>query len=293
MSGHLSRNDECWCKSGRKYKKCHWEMDEKLADLEQKGMEVPPHRLIHNAQEIEGVRRASRLTASILDMVQERIHIGVTTEEIDQWVYDMTVANGGYPADLNYEGYPKSCCTSINHVICHGIPDKTALKAGDIVNVDITCELNGYYGDASRMFVMEGASEEAKKLVQVTKECLELGIQAVKPYCRIGDLADAIEKHAKANGYSVVREFGGHGICTQMHDDPFIFHYSDGNKNQGMVLVPGMIFTIEPMINAGDHRLKILKDGWTTVTRDGSLSAQWEHTMVVTGDGVEILTVTD
>ncbi len=291
MSHHGSRNDECWCKSGKKYKKCHWEQDEKLAELARKGIEIPPRRLIRRPEQIEGVRKASRLTAQILDMVQERIHVGVTTEEIDQWVYDMTLANGGYPADLNYEGFPKSCCTSINQVICHGIPDQTKLKAGDIINVDITCELNGYYGDASRMFVMEGATEEARNLVAVTKECLDLGIQQVKPFNRIGDIAFAVEQHALKHGYSVVREFGGHGICDKMHDEPFVHHY--GPRDRGMVLVPGMIITIEPMVNAGDFHLKILPDGWTVVTRDGSLSAQWEHTILVTEDGYEVLTVTE
>ena len=281
------RNEFCWCGSGRKYKKCHWEQDERLIELGHKGIEVPSRRLIRTPEQIEGVRKASRLTAQILDMVQERIHVGVTTEEIDQWVYDMTVKNGGRPADLGYEGFPKSCCTSVNNVICHGIPDQTVLKEGDIVNVDITCELNGFYGDASRMFVMEGASEEAKQLVRVTKECMELGIAEMKPFCRIGDIAYAVEQHAKQYGYSVVREYGGHGICDRMHDDPFVHHY--GPRDRGMVLVPGMIITVEPMINAGDRHLRTLRDGWTTVTRDGSLSAQWEHTIVVTEDGYEII----
>ena len=285
------RNEFCWCGSGKKYKKCHWEQDERLIELGHKGIEIPARRLIRTPEQIEGVRKASRLTAQILDMVQEKIHVGVTTEEIDRWVYDMTVANGGYPADLGYEGFPKSCCTSINNVICHGIPDKTVLKEGDIVNVDITCELNGFYGDASRMFVMEGASEEAKQLVRVTKECMELGIAEIKPFCRIGDIAYAVEQHAKQFGYSVVREYGGHGICDRMHDDPFVHHY--GPRDRGMVLVTGMIITVEPMINAGDFRLKLLKDGWTSVTRDGSLSAQWEHTIVVTEDGHEVLTVSE
>ena len=283
------RNEECWCGSGRKYKKCHQEQDERLHELEQRGIDVPKRSMIKTEADIEGIRKAGKITHEVLDIVAEHIRPGVTTEMINRWVHDATVERGGYPATLNYKGYPKSCCTSINDCICHGIPDSAvSLKAGDIINVDITTIYEGYYGDSSRMFIMGEASEEANTLVKVAEECLYLGIEEVKPYNRIGDIAFAVESHALQYGFSVVREFGGHGIGKEFHEEPFVHHY--GPRNRGMVLVPNMVFTVEPMINAGDFRLKILKDGWTTITRDGSLSAQWEHTLRVTETGYEILT---
>ena len=284
------RNEECWCGSSRKYKKCHQAQDERLEELYQRGIEVPSRDLIKTEADIEGIRRAGAITNAVLDIVAENIRPGITTEAINSWVHEATVERGGYPAPLNYKGYPKSCCTSINDCICHGIPSPdTVLKEGDIVNVDVTTVYQGYYGDASRMFIMGEVSPNAAKLVKVAEECLYLGIEQVKPFNRVGDIAYAVESHAKKHGFSVVREFGGHGIGKEFHEPPFVHHY--GPRDRGMVLVPNMVFTVEPMINAGDFRLRILKDGWTAITRDGSLSAQWEHTVRVTETGYELLTV--
>lgn len=283
----LNRNDVCWCGSQKKYKKCHLEQDERLAQLEQAGDEVPGRDLIKTEQQIEGIRKACQLSKSILDSLEARILPGLRTDTIDQWVHDYTISHGAYPASLNYKGYPCSVCTSINEVICHGIPDARELKDGDIVNIDVTSILDGYYGDTSRMFLVGDPSPLARQLVEVARECLCLGIEQVKPFNRIGDIAYAIEQHAREHGFSVVRDFGGHGVGLQFHEEPFVQHY--GAKEEGMVLVPNMVFTIEPMINAGGYKCHILEDGWTTLTADGSLSAQWEHTVRVTNDGVEIL----
>ena len=283
----LSRNDPCWCGSGTKYKKCHLEQDVRLEELEQMGNPVPSRKLIKTEEQIDGIRRACRLSNDILDMVKNKIKSGITTNEINQWVHEYTVMHGAIPAPLNYEGFPRSVCTSINNVICHGIPDDTSLCEGDIINVDVTSILGGYYGDVSRMFLIGEPSQQARELVRVARECLYLGIEQVKPFNRIGDIAYAIEQHANRYGYSVVQEYGGHGVGIDFHEEPFVQHY--GQKDCGMVLVPNMVFTVEPMINAGSYKLKRLADGWTTVTLDGSLSAQWEHTVRVTETGVEIL----
>ncbi len=284
----LSRNDLCWCGSGKKYKNCHLKQDEKLIAMEDEGLIIPPREIIKTAEQIEGIRKSGEVTKKVLDMVGERIGEGVTTDEINTWVHEYTLKLGAIPAPLNYMGYPKSVCVSINEVVCHGIPSDRALKNGDIVNVDVTSILNGYYGDASRMFIIGEASEKAVRLVEMAKECLYIGIEQVKPFATIGDIGYAIQKHAESKGYSVVREYGGHGIGLQFHEDPFVDHC--GQKHTGVVLVPGMTFTIEPMINEGTYRCKVLEDGWTAVTADGKLTAQWEHTVLVTEDGVEILT---
>ncbi len=283
----ISRNDPCWCGSGKKYKKCHLEQDERLIELEIAGWEVPTRDLIKTGEQIEGIRRACQLSNEILDMVATRIEVGVKTKDIDRWVYDYTIAHGAIPACLNYEGFPCSVCTSINHVVCHGIPDHNRLQDGDIVNVDVTSILDGYFGDVSRMFLIGDPAEPARDLVRVARECLYIGIEQVKPFNRIGDIGYAIEQHANRHGYSVVQTYGGHGVGLEFHEDPFVQHY--GEKDNGMVLVPNMVFTIEPMINMGDYRIHRLEDGWTVVTRDGSLSAQWEHTVRVTETGVDIL----
>ncbi|MCZ6533777.1 MAG: methionyl aminopeptidase [SAR324 cluster bacterium] len=289
------RNDPCWCGSGRKYKKCHM-----MADKREKppawGMghvgDTSGHHvntsLIKSKAQIEGIRKAGRLNKRILDMLEERIREGVTTIQIDQWVHELTVANNGVPAPLNYKQFPKSVCTSVNEVVCHGIPEKRKLLSGDIMNVDVTSILQGYYGDSSRMFMIGEVSPEARKLVQVTKECLEIGIAQVKPGGFVGDIGSAIQDYAEQRGYSVVRDFVGHGTGLRFHEDPQIPHF--GQKGKGHPFLPGMVFTIEPMINAGHYATTILKDGWTAVTRDGSLSAQWEHTLAVTSDGVDVLT---
>lgn len=283
----LNRNDFCWCGSQKKYKKCHLEQDERLAQLEQAGDEVPGRKLIKTEQQIEGIRKACQLSKSILDRLEGRIIPGLRTDTIDQWVHDDTISQGAYPAPLNYKGYPRSVCTSINEVICHGIPDARELKDGDIVNIDVTSILDGYYGDTSRMFLVGDPSPLARQLVEVARECLYIGIDQVKPFNRIGDIAYAIEQHARKHGFSVVRDFGGHGVGLEFHEEPFVQHY--GAKEEGMILVPDMVFTIEPMINAGSYKCRTLADGWTTLTADGSLSAQWEHTVRVTPSGVEVL----
>lgn len=245
--------------------------------------------IIKTPAQIEGIRKAGHLTRDILDAITERIAPGITTEQINTWVHEMTLANGAIPAPLNYRGYPKSVCTSINEVICHGIPSPDrVLQSGDILNVDVTSILDGYYGDSSRMFLIGNVSDEARKLVEVTRECMELGIAQVRPGNRLGDIGHAIQQHAESHGYSVVRAFVGHGTGIQFHEAPDVLHY--GIPGTGARLEPGMVFTIEPMINLGDYRVKVLDDGWTAVTIDGSLSAQWEHTVLVTEDGVEILT---
>ncbi|ADL51036.1 methionyl aminopeptidase [Clostridium cellulovorans] len=285
----LNRNDECWCGSGKKYKKCHIDMDLKLEEMEKVGYEIPPRNIIKTPEQIEGMRKSAKITTGILDLVEEKIKEGMSTEEIDILVYNYTIEHGGIPADLNYDGYPKSVCVSRNDIVCHGIPNKEEkLLNGDIVNVDVSTILDGYYSDASRMYLIGEVSEEAQRLVRVSKECLYKGIEAVKPYNTLGDMANAIQSHAEANGYSVVVEFGGHGIGLGFHEDPFVPHV--GKPGEGMVMVPGMTFTIEPMINQGAPDIAILDDEWTVVTDDGSLTAQWEHTVLVTETGVEILT---
>ncbi|ABI69031.1 methionine aminopeptidase, type I [Syntrophomonas wolfei subsp. wolfei str. Goettingen G311] len=264
------------------------EQDLYLEDFKRKGILVPERKLIKTEAQIEGIRRSCQLTKSILNLVEERIEAGISTAEIDRWVNDALAAAGAYPATLNYQGFPASVCTSINEVICHGIPSARKLKEGDIVNVDITSILDGYYGDASRMFMIGEVSAEAKKLVQVARECLYLGIEQVKPFNRIGDIAFAIEQHANKHGFSVVRDFGGHGVGLEFHEDPFVQHY--GPQDSGMLLVPNMVFTVEPMVNVGTYRCRKLDDGWTTITADNSLSAQWEHTVRVSENGVEVMT---
>lgn len=285
----LDRNDQCWCGSGQKYKKCHLNFDEKLKELTNQGYIVPSRDMIKNEEQIEGIRRSARINNEVLDLVSKNIREGITTEEIDKLVYDYTTSQGGVPATLNYHGYPKSLCTSINDIVCHGIPSKDViLKNGDIINVDVSTIFNGYYSDASRMFMIGNVSNEARRLVEVTKECLEKGIEAVKPWGFLGDIGAAIKEHAESNGYSVVRDFGGHGIGLQFQEEPFVCHY--GNRDEGMVLVPGMVFTIEPMINEGDYEIFVdSKDDWTVFTEDGSLSAQWENTLLVTEEGIEII----
>ena len=285
----LNRNDLCWCKSGLKYKKCHLEFDEKLHHLRRKGHIVPKRNLIKTKDQIEGIKKSAKINNGLLDLISEKIKEGMATEEIDKLAYDYTVSNGGIPATLNYDGYPKSICVSINNEVCHGIPNKDViLKSGDIVNVDATTILNGYYSDASRMFMIGEVNEEAKKLVQVAKECLNKGMEEVKPWGFLGDIGAAIQEHSESNGYSVVRDFGGHGVGLDIHEEPFVFHF--GKRGTDMVLVPGMVFTIEPMINAGSHEIFIDEnDGWTVLTADGSLSAQWEHTVLVTEEGIEVI----
>lgn len=285
----ISRNDPCWCGSGKKYKKCHEAFDRKLLSLKLKGKKVPSHKIIKSEEDMKWIREAGKINTGALDLVAEKIHAGMTTAEIDQLVHDYTIEHGGIPAPLGYEGFPKSCCTSINDQICHGIPDDTVLKEGDIVNVDCTTIYHDHYADASRMFCIGEVSLAAKKLVDVTKECLEAGIAAVKPWGHLGDIGAAIQEIAHKNGYSVVTDYCGHGVGNGFHEDPYVHHV--GTKDTGMILAPGMVFTIEPMINEGVASLFIDADNdWTSYTDDGKLSAQWENTLIVHEDGVEIVT---
>ncbi len=286
---NLNRNDLCWCGSGLKYKKCHIDFDNKLNALKSQGFQTPPRNIIKTQEQIEGIRKSAKINNAVLDLVGKNIKEGMSTEEIDKLVYDYTISQGAIPATLNFEGYPKSLCTSINDEVCHGIPSEhIILKNGDIINIDVSTILDGYYSDASRMFIIGEASEEAKKLVEVSRECLYKGIEAVKPWGFLDDIGAAVQAHAEKHGYSVVKDFGGHGIGLEFHEEPFVAHY--GKKGQGMILVPGMVFTIEPMINAGSYEIVIdSDDDWTVFTEDGSLSSQWEHTILVTEDGIEIL----
>jgi len=235
------------------------------------------------------MRIAGALTRQVLDMIGPHIQPGVTTVELDEICHSFIVdALDAIPAPLNYRGFPKSICTSVNHVVCHGIPGGKRLKNGDIINVDITVIKDGFHGDASRMFAVGQASVLGRRLIKTTQECLDKGIATVRPGSHLGDIGAAIQQHAHAAGFSVVREYCGHGIGRGFHEDPQVLHY--GTVGQGLEIRPGMTFTIEPMINAGRPETRLLSDGWTVVTKDHSLSAQWEHTLAVTDSGVEILT---
>jgi len=245
---------------------------------------------IKTPEEIEKMRIAGRLAAEVLEMIGPRVQAGITTNELDQICHDYIVnEQQAIPAPLNYHGFPKSICTSVNHVICHGIPNEKRLKNGDMVNIDITVIKDGYHGDTSKMFFVGEPSIKGQRLSRVAYECMRLGIELVKPGTQLGDIGHAIQQYAETNHYSVVREYCGHGIGKQFHEDPQVLHY--GNPGTGLTLEPGMTFTIEPMINAGKRQVKLLKDGWTVVTKDHSLSAQWEHTVLVTETGHEILTL--
>ena len=267
------------------------ELEKKVMSFEQQGCLVPDRKLIKTQEQIEGIRRSGVINTGVLDLVAQEIRPGMTTLEIDKLVYDYTVGHGAIPAPLNYEGFPKSVCTSINEVVCHGIPSEfDVLEEGDIVNVDVSTILDGYYSDASRMFVVGGKTTPQKqKLVDVARECLEIGMQAAQPYGFVGDIGHAIAQHAHKNGFSVVRDLCCHGVGLEFHEEPEVLHY--GKKRTGMLLVPGMVFTIESMINMGDWRVFVdEEDGWTVVTEDELPSAQWEHTFVMTEHGLEILT---
>jgi len=245
---------------------------------------------IKTPEEVEKMRVAGRLAADVLRMIRPHVVPGVATEELDRLCHDYIVnVQQAVPAPLNYRGFPKSICTSVNHQVCHGIPGEKRLKKGDIVNIDITVIKDGYHGDTSKMFFVGEPSVQARRLVQVTHECMMRGIATVRPGARLGDIGWAIQRHAEAHGFSVVREYCGHGIGREFHEDPQVVHF--GEPGTGMVLETGMTFTIEPMINAGRRDIKLLPDSWTVVTHDHSLSAQWEHTVLVTPTGVEILTV--
>ncbi|MDO4473648.1 MAG: type I methionyl aminopeptidase [Eubacteriales bacterium] len=265
-------------------------LDLKLLKLQAQGHIVPDKSLLKTPEQIEAIRKSAALNTAVLDHVEAHLRAGMSTAEIDKLVFDYTTAHGGIPAPLNYEGFPKSVCTSINNVICHGIPDENEiLEEGDIINVDVSTILNGYFSDASRMFTIGKVSPEAEKIVRVTKECVELGLAAAKPWGHLGDIAHAINTHARKNGYTVVEEIGGHGIGLEFHEEPFVSYVAP--KGTEMVLVPGMMFTIEPMINEGSPDFFIDEDnGWTVYTIDDGLSAQVEYMVLVTETGIEVLT---
>ncbi|MFM2043206.1 MAG: putative methionine aminopeptidase type Map [Pseudomonadota bacterium] len=244
---------------------------------------------IHEAADFEGMRRAGRLAAATLDMIGEHVRPGVTTEDLDRLCHDFMIAHGAVPATLGYKGYTKSSCISINHVVCHGIPGPKRLMDGDILNIDVTCILDGWYGDSSRMYIAGNAGVKARKLIDVTYEAMMRGIEVVRPGATLGDVGHAIQRYAESHRFSVVRDFCGHGLGQVFHAAPSVLHY--GEPGQGAELKEGMFFTIEPMINAGRYDVKILPDGWTAVTRDKSLSAQFEHSIGVTATGYEIFTL--
>ncbi len=246
--------------------------------------------IIKTPEQIEGIRKSSKLAAKSLMMIEEHVKAGVSTEELNKLIHNFIVKNNAIPATLNYGGFPKSCCISVNEVVCHGIPSERILKNGDILNIDVTTILNGYYGDTSKMFTIGKVSANAKKLIDVTKESLQIGINEVKPGNRFGNIGYAISKFVEKHGYSVVYEYCGHGVGLRFHEEPQVEHKAP--KDSGEVMQPGMIFTIEPMINLGmPHVVTSKKDGWTVTTKDKKLSAQFEHTVLVTETGYEILTL--
>ncbi len=246
--------------------------------------------IIKTPEEIEKIRVAGQLAAEVLTMIEPYVKPGVTTEELNAICHDHIVnKQKAIPAPLNYRGFPKSICTSVNHQVCHGIPGNKRLKNGDIINIDITVIKDEYHGDTSKMFFVGKPSVIAKRVTHIARDCLYIGINTVKPGATLGDIGAAIQDYAERHGMSIVREYCGHGIGKIFHEDPQVLHY--GNKGTGLVLEPGMTFTIEPMVNAGKRHVKLLSDDWTVVTKDHSLSAQWEHTLAVTADGVDILTL--
>ena len=265
-------------------------IDQRLLLLTMQGHMTPHKGLLKTPEQIEGIKKSAALNTAILDHVAKHIQTGMSTADIDKLVYDYTTSHGGIPAPLGYEGFPKSVCTSLNNEVCHGIPDENViLKEGDIINVDVSTILDGYYSDASRMFAIGKISPRAQRLLKVTEECVKRGLAAAKPWGHLGDIAHAINSHAKANGYSVVEDIGGHGIGLEFHEEPYVSYVTP--KGTEMVLVPGMMFTIEPMINEGSPDFFVDEEnGWTVYTEDNGLSAQIEYMVLVTEDDVEVLT---
>lgn len=290
MSDKFGRNDLCWCGSGQKYKKCHSPIEEKIKNYCLKGYEVPHRKNLKTKQQIEGIRESGRRNIALLDFIADYVVDGITTEELDRLIFEKTKELGGIPATLHYEGYPKSVCISINDVVCHGIPsDHVFLRNGDIVNIDVSTIYNNFFSDSSRMFCVGVVSAEKQKLIDVARECMEQGIEQVKPWGFLGDVGQAVYDHARKNGYSVVPEIGGHGIGLEFHEDPWVGYVT--KQGTGMLLVPGLVFTVEPMINMGKSDIVTDKsDNWTVRTADGKDSAQWEKTVLVTETGYEVLT---
>ena len=265
------------------------EVEAKIQKYRKQGYKLPPRKVLRTPEQLEGIRESAKINTALLDYISENIREGMSTEEIDVMVYDFTTKHGAIPAPLNYEGFPKSVCTSINDVVCHGIPSKTEiLQSGDIINVDVSTIYNGYFSDSSRMFCIGEVSPEKKRLVEVTKQAIEEGLKQVRPWGHLGDMGQAINDYATANGYTVVREIGGHGVGLEFHEDPWVSFVS--KKGTEMLMVPGMIFTIEPMINMGKADIFVdAENDWTIYTDDGMPSAQWEIQVLITEDGYEIL----
>ena len=266
------------------------EVEDKVQQLRRAGYRLPSRRSLRTPEQMEGIRASAAINTALLDYITDYVKEGVDTATLDKLVYDFTTSHGAIPAPLNYEGFPNSVCISVNNVVCHGIPStKTILKSGDIVNIDVSTIYKGYFSDASRMFMIGDVNPEWKRLVEVTKECMELGIAEAQPWARLGNVGAAIQEHAEKNGFSVVRDLAGHGVGIQFHEDPIVNHF--GKRGTGIVLVPGMTFTIEPMINMGKFNVVFDEsDGWTVRTRDGKPSAQWENMLLITETGNEILT---
>lgn len=285
----LSRNDECWCGSKIKYKHCHLDFDEELEEYKCKGFTVPSHKIIKTQGQLDGIRESGKINNLILDTVSNMIKEGVSTQEIDDLVAKVTAENGAVAAPLNFMGYPKSVCVSVNSQVCHGIPCKDdILKNGDIVNVDVSTIYNGYFSDSSRMFMIGDVSEQRQKLTQAAHQAVFEGLKQVKPWTPMGNMGQAVNDYVKSQGFSVVQEVGGHGVGIEFHEDPYVSYVSSAGT--GMLMVPGMVFTIEPMINAGSHKIFVDKENdWTIYTADGSDSAQWEVTVAITNDGYEIM----
>ena len=283
--GKTQRNDPCPCGSGKKYKRCCLN---KAPQSRSKSHPEKPRIRLKTGADVEGIRKAGRLVLETLDMVESRLEPGITTDAINTWVHEYTLKHKATPAPLNFRGFPKSVCTSVNEQICHGIPGPRVLKSGDIINVDVTSILNGYYADANKTFFVGEPGPDAQRIVAVARQSLKEGLDMVKPGNTVGDIGWAIQVYAENQGCSVVRDFVGHGVGFDFHEPPQVPHF--GERGEGVHLVSGMVFTIEPMINLGGYDLVILEDQWTAVTKDGSLSAQFEQTILVTDDGWESLT---
>lgn len=291
ITAKIGRNDPCPCGSGRKYKRCCLEKGTlgpetiKETYLRKYNIHIKDHK------DIEGIRNAGKLVIETLQLVEDNIKAGITTDSLNTLVHEFTIEKGAVCAPLNYRGFPKSICVSINDVVCHGIPGDRVLEDGDIVNVDVTPILDGYYADASKTFFIGTPGDDAKKVVKVAGESLQIGMSVVRPGATIGDMGAAIQRYAEGQGCSIVRDFVGHGVGIDFHESPQVPHH--GKDGEGVSLIPGMVFTIEPMVNLGKWGLHVLKDNWTAVTNDGSLSAQFEQTILVTNDGYESLTPFD
>ncbi len=283
------RNGPCWCGSGNKYKHCHQPVEDRILAYQLRGYEVPTRKLLKTPADVEGIKKSAAINMAALDAVAEKIRAGMSTEEINTIVNDVTYGMGGIPADLNYQGYPKSVCTSVNEQVCHGIPaPDVILREGDIINVDCSTILDGYFSDSSRMFIIGQTTPEKEALVRIAKECMEEGLKQVIPWHTLGDMGSAVNRHAKENGCTIVREIGGHGCGNAFHEDPWVSYVSSPGTE--MLMVPGMVFTIEPMVNLGKAAIREdKKNGWTIYTADGMPSAQWEIEVLVTETGHEVL----